>query len=72
MSLLILTFVLFSIVAPRPWLVLAAGSVILLVSGSLIGYIFFQFPLRTSRLLLLMPLLLSLLLPPALLSDIII
>jgi hypothetical protein len=72
MSLLILTFVLFSIIVPRPWLVLAVGSVILLVSGSLIVCIFLQFPLRTSRFLLLMPLLLLPLLPPALLGDIII
>jgi hypothetical protein len=39
-SFLILTFVLFRIVAPGLWLFLTIGSVILLVFGSLTGYIF--------------------------------
>jgi hypothetical protein len=69
---LILTFVLFRIIAPGPWLVLAVSSMILLVFGSLTDCIFLQLLLRASRLPLLMPLLLSS--PPllALLSGIIV
>jgi hypothetical protein len=40
MSFLTVTFVLFMIIAPGLWLVLAAGSVILLIFESLTGYIF--------------------------------
>jgi hypothetical protein len=71
-SFLILTSVLFRIIAPGPWLVLAIGFVILLVSESLTGYIFLQLLLRANRLLMLMPHLLSSLPPPALLSGIIV
>jgi hypothetical protein len=71
-SFLILTFVLFRIVALGLWLVLVVGSVILLVFGCLTGYTFLQLLFRAGQLSLLMSLLLSFLLPPALLSGIII
>jgi hypothetical protein len=72
MSFLILMLVLFMIVTLRPWLDLVVGFVIHLVSGSLTDFIFLQFPLRTARLLLLIPLFVSPLPPPVLLSGIIV
>jgi hypothetical protein len=69
MSLLILTFVMFRFIAPGPWLVLAIGSMILLISRS---YIFIQFSLRVDPLLLLLTFILLNLPPSALLSGIII
>jgi hypothetical protein len=69
---LILTLVLLRIVAPGLWLVLAIGSVILLIFESLTGYIFLQLILCASRLPLLMSLLLPFLPRPTLLSGIII
>src|SRR6266540_4874536 len=72
-SFLNLTLVLFRIVVRGPWLVLAAGSVILLVSGSSTGFTFLQLPLPldASPAPLLMLLLLLPPLPSALLSGII-
>jgi hypothetical protein len=71
-SFLILMLVLSMIVAPGPWLVLVIGFVIHVVSGSLTGSIFLQFPLRAARLLLLMPLFVLPLPPPVLLNGIIV
>src|SRR5438105_11150169 len=72
-SFLSLTLVLFRIVVRGPWLVLATGSVILLVFGSSTGFTFLQLPLPLDASLA--PLLMLLLLPPplpsALLSGII-
>src|SRR6266540_2512616 len=72
-SFLSLTLVLFRIVVQGPWLVLTAGSVILLVFGSSTGYTFLQLPLPLSASLALLLMLLLLLPPPpsALLSGII-
>src|SRR5438105_2358496 len=66
-SFLSLTPVLFRIIERGPWLVLATGSVILLIFGSSIGYTFLQLllPLDASLAPLLM---LLLLLPPPLLA----
>jgi hypothetical protein len=66
-SFLIQMLVLSMIVAPGSWLVLVVGFVIHLIFGSLTGFIFFQLRLMMSPLL---PLLVSPLPPPALLSDI--
>ena len=73
-SFLSLTLVLFRIIVQGPWLVLAAGSVILLVFGSSTGFTFLQLPLPLNASLAPLLMLLFLLppLPPALLSGIIV
>src|SRR5207237_5869706 len=63
-SFLSLTLVLFRIVVRGPWLVLAAGSVILLVFGSSTGFTFLQLPLPLDTSLAPLLMLLFLLPPP--------